>query len=293
MWHLPVHLVHLTLAVVAAANVDAGSVSASADQPLPIRLQLVRPPPAPARDPNDPPMDYELHRVKGGSGDLTYDAPGFTARIAHDGSVTFRDKHFSASFALLPNLRRQPTITGVPTLESVLRGNAKKPDPTPVSPAEQAALYGSRLPIPTVTPYRPDPREACQYPAPCFFYAPVLLLSIKTTFDLTDELMRLGGQDPHRYAKARFLAGTREMRTRMAARAHADDVRKSATGLPEHLEAIACDGRLSVGERRAIIEALGAELDTSTAEGRAAEAEIGSFLARFGQADGSVTCSSR
>ena len=47
----------------------------------------------------------------------------------------------------------------------------------------------------------------------------------------------------------------------MAARAHADDVRKSAAGLPDHLEAIACDGRLSVAERRAIIEALGAELD--------------------------------
>ncbi len=80
--------------------------------------------------------------------------------------------------------------------------------------------------------------------------------------------MRLGGQDlPYRYAKASFLAGTREMRTRMAARAHADDVRSSAAGLPEHLETIACDGRLSVGERRAIIEALGVELDTSTAEG--------------------------
>ena len=291
MWHLPVHLVQLTLAVVAATNVDAGS--ASADKPLPLRLQLVPPPSASPRDPNDPPMDYELHRVKGGSGDLTYEAPGFTARIARDGSVIFRDRHLSLAFALLPHPTRQPTITGVPSLESVLRGNVKKPDPTPVSPEEQAALYGSRLPIPTVTPYRPDPREACQYPAPCFFDAPVLLLSIKGTFDLTDELMRLGGQDPSRYAKARFLAGTRELRTRMAARAHADDVRRSAAGLPDHLEAIACDGRMNVAERRAIIEALGAELDTSTAEGRVAQAEIARFLERFDRADGGVACSGR
>src|SRR5665213_2594743 len=77
MWHLPVHLVQLTLAVVAATNVDAGS--ASAEKRLPLRLQLLPPPSASPRDPNDPPMDYELHRVKGGSGDLTYEAPGFTA----------------------------------------------------------------------------------------------------------------------------------------------------------------------------------------------------------------------
>jgi hypothetical protein len=285
MLYLAVHLVHLTLAVVAAANVDAGAVSA--DKPLPIRLQLLPPRP---RDPNAPPADYELHRVKGGSGDLMYEGPGFTARIARDGTVTFRDKHLSLSIALLAHPNRQPIITGVPTLESVLRGNGTKHEPTPVSTEEQAALYGSRLPIPTVSPYRPDPREACQYPSPCFFYAPVLLLSVKGTFDLTDELMRLGGQDPYRYAKASFLAGTREMRARMAARAHADDLRRSAAGLPEHLETIACDGRLSAGERRAIIEALGAELDTSTAEGRAAAVEIAQFLERFGQANGGVTC---
>jgi len=286
MLHTTLHLVHLTLAVVAAASADAGAVSA--DKPPPVRLQLI-PPRLP--DPNASQADYELHRVKGDSGDLMYEASGFTARIARDGTVTFRDKHLSLSVALLPHPLRQPTITGVPTLESVLRGNGAKHDPTPVSAEEQAALYGSRLPIPTVSPYRPDPREACQYPAPCFFNAPVLLLSVKGTFDLTDELMRLGGRDPYRYAKASFLAGTRELRTRMAARAHADDVRKSAAALPEHLATIACDGRLSVGERRAIIEALGAELDTSTPEGRAAEAEIARFLERLGHADGGVTCS--
>lgn len=273
----------------ASANADAGAVST--DQPAPIRLQLF-PPRASGRDPNDPanpPSDYELHRVKA---ELTYDAPAFTARIARDGTVTFHDKHFNLGFALLPK-RRQPTITGVPTLESVLRGHGTQRDPTAVPTDEQAALYGSRLPIPTVTPYRPDPREACQYPAPCFFNAPVLLVSIKGNFDLTDELLRLGGQDPYRYAKARFLAGTSDLRTRMAARAHADDVRKSSAELPTHLTEIACDPALSAAERRAVIEALGAELDVSTDEGRAAQAQIGRFLESFGRADGGVPCPGR
>src|ERR1700722_18123462 len=119
------------------ANVDAGN--SSADTSSPIRLQLIPPRP---RDPNDPAKDYELHRAKGGSGDLIYEAPGFTARIVRDGSVIFRDRHLSLSIALLPRPARQPTITGVPTLESVLRGNGPKHDPTPVSAEEQAALYG-------------------------------------------------------------------------------------------------------------------------------------------------------
>ena len=223
-----------------------------------------------------------------------YDATGFTARVARDGSVTFGDKHLTVSLALLPHLGRGAVPSGVPSLESILRGHGPKhAAPTPISPEEQAALYGSRLPIPTVTPYRPDPREACQYPQACFFNASLLPLSIKGGFDLTDELMRLGGQDPYRYAKAQFLAGTRDMRIRMAARAHAAALRESLTGLSAELDAIACDGRLTISERRAIIEALGAELDVSTTEGRTAQAQVARFLARFTRPDGASPCQVR
>lgn len=271
-------IVHLAFAFAVAANVDAGA--ASPDSPSPGPLQ--------------PSTDYELRRTKDGTGDLIYDATGFTARVARDGSVTFRDKHLTVSLALLPYLGRQAVPSGVPSLESVLRGHGtKRAVPPPVSAEEQASLYGSRLPVPTVTPYRPDPREACQYPQPCFFNASVFLLSIKGGFDLTDELMRLGGQDPYRYPKAHFVAGTRELRIRMAAHAHADDLRNSATELSEQLGTISCDGRLTITERRAIIEALGAELDRSTPEGRAAEAEIARFLARFRQPDGGSPCTIR
>src|SRR4051812_30496576 len=235
-------LVHLVIALSTTANVDAGVAPTDSPSPGPLR----------------PSADYELRPVKDGTGDLIYDATGFTARVARDGSVTFRDKHLTVSLALLPHLGRGAVPSGVPSLESILRGHGtKRAAPPPVSAEEQAALYGSRLPIPTVTPYRPDPREACQYPQPCFFNGSLLPLSIKGGFDLTDELMRLGGQDPYRYAKAQFLAGTRELRIRMAARAHADDVRNSVTGLSAELDAIACDGRRTVSERRAIIGALG------------------------------------
>ena len=272
-------LLHLIFAVrltaTLVANVDAGAASTESPSPGPWQ----------------PSTDYELRRVKDGTGDLIYDATGFTARVARDGSVSFRDKHLTFSLALLPHLGRQGVPAGVPSLESVLRGRGtKRASPPPVSADEQAALYGSRLPIPTVTPYRPDPREACQYPQPCYFNASVFLLSIKGGFDLTDELMRLGGQDPYRYPKAHFLAGTRELRIRMAARAHADDLRRSATGLAGQLSDITCDGRLTIVERRAIIEGLGAELDTSTPEGRAAKAEIDRFLTRFSHPDAGSPC---
>lgn len=65
------------------------------------------------------------------------------------------------------------------------------------------------------------------------------------------------------------------------------------TGLPEQLGTVSCDGRLTIAERRAIIEGLRAELDTATPEGRAAEVEIARFLARFHQLDGGSPCSVR
>ena len=85
---------------------------------------------------------------------------------------------------------------------------------------------------------------------------------------------------------------TRELRIRMAARAQADDLRASASELPARLGTIACDERLSAAERRAIIEALRAELDDSTPEGRATDTRISRFLADFDRSDGGLPCPS-
>jgi hypothetical protein len=171
-----------------------------------------------------------------------------------------------------------------------LRDGPHRDPPTLDTQQQTATDYGSRLPIPTTTPYRPDPREACQYPRPCFFDAPVVLVSATVGVDLTDQLMRLAGQDPYRYAKGRFLAGTSELRTRLAARAAAEDLRDSTAELPGRLVAIRCDERLGVGERRAILERLRDDLDLAAPGAHEAAAAIDGALSALESPDGRRSC---
>ena len=226
--------------------------------------------------------EYELRRLDDGSGDLAYKASAFEARIHRDGSVSFRDKTFEVS--LLPPWL--PMRTGVrgPTLQGLLRnvfvGRPGARSGAPSSPRGDASdpPVETRAIIPAVTSYRPDPREACHYPNACFFEASVMVLGISGTFDLTEALMRLNGNDPYRVEKARFLAHTSELRVRLAARAHGDDVRKATASLRAELESIAANEKLSLAERRAIIRGLAAELDADTDEGRQARAQIEAFI---------------
>jgi hypothetical protein len=146
------------------------------------------------------------------------------------------------------------------------------PAGTAVDPLNQPASLAPRI-----TPYRPDPNEGCRYPAPCFYEAPVFVI-LGGTFDITDEAMRLFGQDPYRYEKARFMKGTEAMRVGFAARAHADNLRRESAQLRPRLEEIAGDEQRTEAERRAIIEALATEMDVTTPDGRAARAIIETFL---------------
>jgi hypothetical protein len=109
--------------------------------------------------------------------------------------------------------------------------------------------------------------------------------------DITDEVMRMSGQDPYRYQKAKFLVSTRERRVRMAVEARGNDLRRAAAELPSLLLDVACDRRRSARERRAILETLHAEMNTKTEAGREAAAQIQEFLAsRFGAP---ATCAHR
>jgi hypothetical protein len=275
-------------AVVGAAT-DAGVPTAPNDTIAPATSPLVGPLSSKPGGTSRPLDEYRLHRASDGSGDLVYESEGFTARVSRDGSVKFRDQHLA--FSVLPLLfGRASGKPAVPSVEEMLR-HLKGPRPSRPSDQEVAeswTRYGSRLAIPEVTPYRPDPREACQFPSPCFWNAPAVLVSVNIAFDLTDELMRMSGQDPYRFAKARFLAGTREMRAELGARAHADDLRRSMVDLPKYVQAIACDPTRSLAERRALLAALRTELDGTTSEGRAAASVIDRRLAD--EADGKVTC---
>lgn len=280
----------LGLLLVQVTAVDAGVASEGA----PARSLLSPIFRAPSTTPSN---DYQLRRASDGSGDFVYEATAFSARIARDGSVSFHDKHLTLSTILtLPFRPRtyRPPIMGVPSLEAIIRGHGTAPPPpSPDVQQESSVNYGARLPIPTVTPFRPDSREACRYPDPCFFAAAAVLVSVSATFDLTDELMRATGQDPYRFAKARFLAGTQELRIRLAARGHADELRRSIADLPERLTTIACDDRLTLAERRAILQALRTELDTSSAAGHEAQEIIGRFLEKFDRAGGALACTVR
>jgi hypothetical protein len=278
------------LAAVAAAATDAGVPIPSFDPSSPPATPLLGPLSAKPGGTSRTLEDYRLRRADDGTHDLVYETEGFTARVARDGSVKFRDRH--AALAVLPILfgswghAPKPAVPSVQEMFRRLKG--PQPPPRDQEIEDATTRYGSRLPIPEVTPYRPDPREACQYPSPCFWHARTVLVSANLNFDLTDELMRMSGQDPYRFAKARFLAGTREMRAELGARAHAEDLRRSMLDLPKRVQTIACDPTRSVAERRALLTALRAELDAATPEGRAAAAVIDRRLTD--QSEGHLAC---
>jgi hypothetical protein len=264
----------------AVAPADAGAPPGTRDRGPPPSLlaPLTLKAPRPTED------EYLLRRTKDGSGDLVYEAPGFTARVARDGAVTFSDRHIGRGVHILP-MSPLPSRTryGVPSLEETIRNHGRhRPEP----PADAPPPDEIANPSTHVSRYRPDVREICRYPQPCFVEAPALALGASATLDITDEIMRMAHQDPYRYAKARFLTATREMRVRMATRAHKQDLRRSAAELPALLQRIACDDRMSLTDRRAIIESLRGEMDLSTAEGGAAASAIGRFLETFTAPDG-------
>jgi len=268
------------LAVVFGQSPEA--VTPVAPKPAPRLLAPLPAPRAPA--PSDDEM--VLRPAGDGSGDLVYEGKGIRARVAPDGSVRFDDKRLTGS-SLMPWLPIGVQL-GVPSLQSslkmLLRG---KPAPPPPERDDRGPPAETTQVIPLVSRYLADPREGCRT---CAFDARLMVFNAIGRFDLTDELLRLDGQDPYRLEKARFLAVTHDARIEMAAKAHADNIRRAASELPARLHAIACDPELSAAEKRAVLAALRDEMNTSP-EGRDAAARVGDFLARLDHLDGrSVDC---
>lgn len=248
------------------------------------------PPPAQALIPQPPPRfadrgdQINLKEAKDGSGDLVYEATGFTAKIAPDGTVAFSEKRVPG-LSVVPWLPSRAPLA-VPSLQGTLANGLKGKGPPP------APRMDDRLPppettqlIPDVSRYRPDPREdckKCQEP-----YTP----AIATVFgrgDISDELDRFSGKDPNRYQKAVFLAATHDRRIDMAVKAHARDVRRANAELPGRLQFIACDDRLSYRDRRAVLVALGREMDPATRDGARASTAIADFVKLYDA--GAVVC---
>jgi hypothetical protein len=269
----------MTLALLLAAA-DGGAPASGPPSPGPPALLAPLPgQPAPADRP------YELKRAK--NGDLVYEGPAFTAHIAPDGTARFSDKGVSG-VSLFP-WAPMPMRGGGATLQSTISDllHHRKPGRRP---ADASPPPGYQPVIPQMSPYRPDPSEACKYPRSCYFEAGVVLVGVTGHFDLTDELMRLGGQDPYRQAKAQFLAATADLRGGLAARALAANLRRATAELPATLERIACDGDRSVRERRATIMALRDELNGETQAARDAAVTINRFLETRFDGDRAVRC---
>lgn len=275
-------MVAIGLVFAAALPLLAADTGADVPRPPPPPAQALIPQPAPRF--SERADQVNLKDAKDGSGDLLYDASGFSARIAQDGSVAFTDKRVPG-LSVIPWMPSRAPLA-VPSLQgslvNLLKG--KSPPPAPrmddrLPPPETTQL------IPDVSRYRPDPREdceKCQEP-----YTPAIF-SVFGRGDVSDELDRFSGKDPNRYQKAVFLAATHDRRIDMAVRAHAQNVRRANAELPVRLQAIACDDRLSYRDRRAILVALGREMDTRTPDGTKAATAIADFVQLYDA--GTVVC---
>jgi hypothetical protein len=243
--------------------------------------------PAPRRTEPERSERIELKESKDGSGDLVYEATSFIARIAPDGSVRFTDKATTGKTPI--PWWPMKTMMPVPSLQSSLKNLIKGKSPPPQSPTEEdvgLAPPVTKQLIPEVSRYRPDAREGCRQCAA--FNELAVPIQGFGRYDLTDELTRFSGKDPYRQQKAMFLASTRDRRIEMAVRTHAVYVRSANSELPGRLQAIACNAQLSYKERRAILVALGREMDTTTASGASAAKLIAGYVAQFDA--GEVAC---
>jgi hypothetical protein len=279
-------LISLVAALAGLLAAEAGADTQAAPQAPP----LIQPP---ARQrPGDPqrrgePQRIDLKDAKDGTGDLIYETSAFTARIAPDGSVTFKDKRVSGltQFPWFPMKAPMAVPSLQASLKNLLKGRGP-PAPPPSDLDQGLAPPETKQVIPEVSRYLVDTRDACRT---CTNFMDLALpVQALGRFDVSDELTRFSGQDPSRFQKATFLAATHDRRVQMAVKMHAANIRRAAAELPMQLQIIACDTRLTHKERRAIFVSLAKEMDPNTPEGANAAASINTFLDRFDAGD--VSC---
>jgi hypothetical protein len=201
-------------------------------------------------------------------GGYEYEDTRFKAVVAPDGRVSFDDRRVSAKWRLIPVLPLN-NPPGTPTLEGTLRDlltRRKRPPPPPV-PEPIAERPRPNAPMTELD--RRRMREELDKVIP--------VAAVTGTADLTDEYLRLMGEDPYRYEKARFLASTADMRLKMAAEAQLHDLRLSMHDLPVRLDRLWKDTSTPPAARRLIICALHGELSRDD-KSREANAVINTFV---------------
>jgi hypothetical protein len=211
---------------------------------------------------------YDLKPAK--QGGYEYEDTRFSAHIAPDGRVSFKDQGVGKGWRWVPFLP-EPLPPGTETLESAVGALFGRRRPTPAPP-----------PPPRLPPPNKSPTDAAKAPLDRRedearrITGKVLPIAASDTLDVTDAYYRLLGEDPYRYEKARFLAATSELRLAMAARAQAADLRRALPEIPKRLAAIWADRSQPPAARRRLICGLWAELrqDDAARAGAAAVIEF-------------------
>jgi hypothetical protein len=80
--------------------------------------------------------------------------------------------------------------------------------------------------------------------------------TVEIPLDLTDTLMRIGGDDPYGYEKRKFLAATQELRGQMAEAACKENLDASLLDIKPRMSAIWENRQLSHGEKKRRLFAL-------------------------------------
>ena len=210
--------------------------------PAPGRPCFARPPTGATRNVRR----IDLEPAKDGSGDLLYEATSFSARIAPDGTVTFKDKRIT-DFSCSPTCS-EAHPAGRP-VAAVVNGDVSQGK----GAAGGAALRAGPGPAATGDD-QADPRHLT-LPARSARGLPQL-----PSFDTCNSTPPAGGidrrdrsllgQGPEPLSEGDVPGGDRDRRTEMAVKALAVNIRRAAAELPARLQAVACDERLPHGERR-------------------------------------------
>jgi hypothetical protein len=239
-----------------AANPDAGP---SRDAGIPLWAPQVRPVDT---------LEGSYGLRKWGEGYL-YQDQKFEARVAPDGTVSFKDKHVNASmftpFSWIGKTRAQQ--------------RQQMPDRFERDPAAyRQTPWVAPLDSPSRSRTMP-PEEVCPPGSSCYALPAPMAFEVRGGFDLTDELMRALGKDPNALDKAHFLSATFEFRMKLAIEQRKRQMKKALDDLPRYLDDLWADLRYSPRERRRILYELWYEMDR-TPEGDRAAKMIDAFIRR-------------
>ncbi len=107
----------------------------------------------------------------------------------------------------------------------------------------------------------------------------------KLSLDITDALIRLHGEDPYRYEKAKLMERTREERAGMAVAERTDRLHGAVARMPAYLEKVWTHTAWPAAQRRVALFALWQEVaedgaDEVVSTGRMVRATIAAFIRR-------------